>query len=516
MEWISLHCRLHAEMEPPKGGIVASVLRCLNIASLRKVCSDHGLSGKGNAAQLRIKIVEAMTRELGGVVRSDSGVLEVVDGDAALALEEVKVLEVGADPQATAALALKIAGDERLSKVAMQSLRGKIHAFRTVRSRDSRLKLALEILAKMSIEPFPLSRVAMEWVMAVLVAAKYRSAQLYVSAMRVENTLRGHVLDQAAADYYVHLRRASVRGIGPAKQSEALTEEILLKLEVASRNSFWKRLRFLGYIIAWHLLLRGDELCVLHCGIERVEVVDGGLSAKVHITGDKTNIVGRDKVRVLGCCCAQVYLPCPAHACAALVDHGRRRAGAKPLSSEPLVVRECGSAYSTQLMLYWLRLDLESVGVQLLGSRGQQLWGMHTFRRGGAQAMARARWSAPTIQAWARWESNIIAQYIAEAPLGISELFAASIVGGTDVQLSACPVVTPHIDGPARLAVQRVQGSSMSAFKRCKPDAQDEDGSCKRERHGGGVPGSSSSSPGGVAVVVADGLVSGHDALLDS
>ena len=68
------------------------------------------------------------------------------------------------------------------------------------RTRDSRLKLALGLLKARSVETFPLTKEAMELVYAILVYAKYRSAALYVSALRVEDTFRGHVLDQAAAE----------------------------------------------------------------------------------------------------------------------------------------------------------------------------------------------------------------------------------------------------------------------------------------------------------------------------
>ena len=424
------------------------------------------MEAKGSVQNLKLKLVDAITREVGGVTRDfDAGDSVVVAGHP---VTTTQALEAASSPQApvgavTSAMALQIAADETKIAQALVNLRRRIHAFRTIRSRGSRLKLALEILRLRGLQPFPLTREAMEVMMAVLVEAKYRSAQMYVSALRVENPLRGHLLEQSAAECCSHLRRASARGLGDPKHSEPLTEDVLLKLEAASRTQHWKRLRFLGYVVAWHVLLRGDELTVLSCGADRLEIGDG--IATIHITGDKTNITGRDKARVVGCCCSVAPSLCPAHACTALLEAGRKRVGRKPLGSEPLLCREDGKPYSNQSLLYWFRLDLEAVGVKLLGKRREQLWGLHAFRRGGAQALARARWSFRTIQAWARWESHIIQQHVAEAPLAASTTFASTIVGGSGMEEGQPhPKHAALLEGPLQGIEKPSKRSGLSPF----------------------------------------------------
>ena len=158
---------------------------------------------------------------------------------------------------------------------------------------------------------------------------------------------------------------------------------------------------------------------------------------------------------------------CPTHACAALQQAGRKRAGKRALSSEPLLVKENGLAYSTANLLYWFRLDLGAVGVKLTGVRGEELWGLHAFRRGGAQALAAAGWSCTTIQAWARWESAVISVYLAEAPLSASSTFATSIVGSTGVTCergAGRHFPSEWLDGPARVAPAIAMASRL--FKR--------------------------------------------------
>ena len=307
-------------------------------------------------------------------------------------------------------------------------------------------------------------------------------------------------MDQAASEYYTHLRRASIRGLGDPKHSEPLVEDVLLRLEAASRFNHCQRLRFLGYVVAWHILLRGDELTVLSCSLERVEIHDG--SATLHITGDKTNIRVTDKKRVVGCCCDTSHLLCPTHCLEALVEAGKRRAGSQPLNSIPLLCRENGNPYSNQSLLYWFRLDLSGIGVKVVGKRSEHLFGLHAFQRGGAQALARAGWSSQTISAWARWESNIIQQYVAEAPLGVSTTFASTIVGGCGVhpsRMASGPAGL--VEGPCAVVASRASARKPFGVRRVAATRT--------------TPAAPSSAVAPPLVELVDALVSGSDALLD-
>jgi hypothetical protein len=80
-------------------------------------------------------------------------------------------------------------------------------------------------------------------------------------------------------------------------------------------------------------------------------------------------------------------------------------------------------------LLKALRGDLRAAGVVTQAAGSEELYGVHAFRRGAAQAMARAGWSESTIKSYLRWESGCVALYIAEAPLALSRRFAASLWG---------------------------------------------------------------------------------------
>ena len=183
--------------------------------------------------------------------------------------------------------------------------------------------------------------------------------------------------------------------------------------------------------------------------------------------------------------------------------------GKRPFATEPLVVKENGKAYTTATLLYWFRLALAAVGVKLTGVRGEELWGLHAFRRGGAQALAAAGWSCTTSQAWARWESAIISVYLAEAPLLASSTFASSMVGGTGVvreKLASRRVHPQWVDGPVTPARQQPSQSSsrmplsLPAAPTCSRSASSSCGFPSRCFSSGGLAGrgSGAGSSGGV------------------
>ena len=452
-------------------GLTGALLDAFSVVQLRGVCRRFGVACHGRRAQLRYRIACRLAADLQQLLpdresaravdraepltdtpgrssdceASNPGSTATVAYSAACEgrdTPEFKYVGKLMDDNAAKPdrfLALSVAGQAGLSSAAVTLIRQRIHAARSVKCYTSRLRLALRILGLRGIAPFPLSRDSVELLYGVLKAAHYRTAHLYVSALRVESTLRGVPVPLAVAEYARHLRRAACRGQGGPKHSEPMTADLLLRLEVASRSDLSKRIRFYGYLLAWHLLLRGDELMVLTCGRDRIEVSPEVKSATVHISGDKTNTQGRDKARTVGCCCPSGDVGrrlCPAHAAARLLAAARKRVrpdSPAAVHRAPLLIDSRGKAYSNSTFLYWFRKDLSSVKVRIAGERGQQLWGLHTFRRGGAQALAAAGWSDTTIMAWARWESSIIAMYVADAPLLASVTFASTLAGGTGV-----------------------------------------------------------------------------------
>lgn len=55
---------------------------------------------------------------------------------------------------------------------------------------------------------------------------------------------------------------------------------------------------------------------------------------------------------------------------------------------------------------------MEKVGAAIFGECGRFLYGLHSLRRGGAQAMARAGWPVRLIQRWGRWLSDAIFDHL--------------------------------------------------------------------------------------------------------
>ena len=116
--------------------------------------------------------------------------------------------------------------------------------------------------------------------------------------------------------------------------------------------------------------------------------------------------------------------------------------------------------------------------------------------------MARAGWSSQTISAWARWESNIIQQYVAEAPLGVSTTFASTIVGGCGVhpsRMASGPAGL--VEGPCAVVASRASARKPFGVRRVAATRT--------------TPAAPSSAVAPPLVALVDALVSGSDALLD-
>jgi hypothetical protein len=110
-----------------------------------------------------------------------------------------------------------------------------------------------------------------------------------------------------------------------------------------------------------------------------------------------------------------------------------------------------------------LRADLARIGVQTQDADGTERFGTHGVRRGTAQAMARAGWAEVTIQKFLRWESAMVALYVAEAPLALSRVVAQTLFGsgervGTALGLTGAQAGAALGAAPVRAIVRRKAG----------------------------------------------------------
>jgi len=350
------------------------------------------------------------------------------------------------------ALAERLAANPLLRDGAVLALKRRIFAPGSWKTHRSRVRTSVRILAKAGIvSPFPLNVGAAEILFGVLKAARYRSAATYVNAVRVEAFLRGFPADVELLEWCRRLSRAAARGRGQPKHSEPITADLLERLvdacleEARHADSLSVAddavARADAYVLAWTFGLRVDEVVTFDAEPTRVWVGQEGDAVALNISMSKTNPERKDAWRTAGCSCqaqgrtavarARRAKTCAVHRLVHRMENGHVGA-ATPLvgrSGAKGVVVCVPKRWKKAELLRALRRDLESAGVRIRDPDGMERYGTHAFRRGAAQAMARAGWSESTIKAYLRWESGCVALYIAEAPLALSRGFAASLWG---------------------------------------------------------------------------------------
>ena len=383
-------------------------------------------------------------------------------------------------------------------------------------SHASEVKLFEKICAahRPPLVPFPLSVVTLEMFLAVLRAAGYKAPDQYLSAL-----VRHHKLafpSETAVLVEIGYRRSMWTRAGKRDKGDPHRMEPvdLLMMQAMRRHLFSPSdvFAFALFAVEWFFLLRSAEALAIapsHVSFVRegcVPPVKAVLAksagilffsadevartvfhpshghrfrARLLIPKDKTNQVGRTVVRMLDCVCEAARFPCgqhmempafcPVHSLAWLCCvHGHR--GATPDSArgekQAFGGGAGGGAWSPGPYCERLRLLLQRAGVatvELVAGVIVQLFGTHSLRRGGAQALARAGWSLDAIKFFGRWLSDVVELYLLEAPFAAKgHLLARSMVGKIP------PVgVGQDVEGKSPPAVCRAQlgvGSGLRVF----------------------------------------------------
>lgn len=344
--------------------------------------------------------------------------------------------------------ALAVATSAPARQQAVTALREAYFAQSSDPSLRSRERVWRRVALAAGLQPFPLGREVVEVVCGALRKAKYRSACDYLSAAKGRHIAEGFPIDLALERDLKLARRACLRGIGPPHRSEALTLELLIRLgrECSSRDGAgWAggpvadlamRSRVRSYVVGMWWLLRVDEL--LHLTVEEgcVRIDRGRRQVHLRIPESKTDAEGRGATRSHGCCCEGApSVICPYCTVLEQVEvacqrYGLRNRTGKAAARLRLFGDASGGVRPQDQVLRDLRSDLTAIGECGETPDGRERYGTHCMRRGGAQMLARAHFPVDIIKALGRWQSDVVAVYIAEANIADSAIFAAQIVGG--------------------------------------------------------------------------------------
>jgi len=167
-------------------------------------------------------------------------------------------------------------------------------------------------------------------------------------------------------------------------------------------------------IVSVFFMLRSDE--ALHISSSHITGVPKNFVG-LRIASDKTNIEEKTLCRHLLCTCPSdrvaEFLPiCPCCAIFDLLHFSKQKSKRRPY----FIARgQKQKALKYKGFLDSIRQLMSYTNLPLRRSDGKWLYGSHSLRRGGAQALARAGWQLAEIQRWGRWESMAVLLYVLDA-----------------------------------------------------------------------------------------------------
>jgi hypothetical protein len=304
-------------------------------------------------------------------------------------------------------------------------------------------------------------------VAALFKRGNYRAFPNYASAIKLQHVEAGHLWTQQLDNACRWCSRSVLRGIGPARQSQALWLSNLLTIEVGSDP-----LTASGCWNPWHMtmlscmfLLREIELAHAMISAWTFNHVRKELTWNLPSTKSDPSALGT--ARTWGCLCDVAGLPCPYHV--ALEHHTWMLAHA-PSSGNRLEWpnqalfpdREWNVTEKVGIVSTFEALA-ELVSQPIRSPTGARLLGGHSARVTGAQVLASHGVEVNKLRILARHSGDTILRYVGEAPLASIRLDLG--VGLQTPNLpGASSVLSVESGLEPRLAILEAAVSRMSAL----------------------------------------------------
>jgi hypothetical protein len=301
----------------------------------------------------------------------------------------------------------------------------------------------------------------------------YRSFANYASAIKSADIEAGHQWTQALDQLVTWCTRSVLRGIGPARQSQAF---LFSKMLLGDRPV--EPLVDGGCIGPWSMAMLATMFLLREIEASNAEMRNWTFDVPAmelhwHLPSSKSDTMALGTSRTWGCLCAIPSLACPYHIALSHRDVMVARFG--PLSTimdMPIFPGLGGLVVSKSAVVATFEALATSVGQATLSIDGARLLGGHSARVTGAQILAAHGVEVAKIRILARHSGDAILRYVSESPLkairhdlglapvGTSSCSSATFAGGNLTSRAAAnlrarmSIIETAIDRSVALAEQ--------------------------------------------------------------
>jgi hypothetical protein len=267
-------------------------------------------------------------------------------------------------------------------------------------------------------------------VAAQMKTGAYRSFPNFVSAVKEVHLDQGFTWTAELERTRLKCKASTQRGIGPPKQCTEIDLGKIADLDLGPdpivpdgpiNPAHWAN------ICAFHILRGAESACALASSL----IIDeAALTETFWLPASKTDPQARGCKRTWGCVCSDEVRnksrsytgmpPCPYHSAVEIKRDLARRfslpSGALP-TELPLFPDVSGSWCTRDGFVDTIRMMASFTGAQDTDELGRNIIGEHVWRVSGSRLLASLGVPQSMIALLARWGSDVILRYIADAPL---------------------------------------------------------------------------------------------------
>ena len=301
----------------------------------------------------------------------------------------------------------------------------------------------------------PLTPAKIFAVCAMFRAGGYRAVENYLARAKDWHIEHGHPWSDFLSRACRKSKRAATRGIGPARQSAPLDLELVHRALLHHSGQPVCRGGPLGIgslvICGSFWMLRELEAS---CALVRHITVDKvALTVEWLLPVSKTDVKALGSARRWGCVCAgNGNLPCPVHAVLLQLRLLEDTFGQVRVSSGelPLFPSVAGRFVEKYRVVSSIEAAATLCDEPLVDAQGSRRFGGHSLRVTGARTLAGLGVDIHLIQLMARWSSDVVLRYVAEAPLSsMTEAYrrgyASQLAQGSGLLGQASPEPSPCV-----------------------------------------------------------------------